>query len=354
MTRFDRYLLRTITATSLIALAFLLAVDYIVQISVDADDLGQGNYTLAILLLQLLLVLPEKLLLYTPAAVLIGTIMGLGQLAAQNEIAVVRAAGISRLRLARAGIAFALIVGVLNIVNGETLAPQLADRSRLLRNQALGQSSDPGREQGIWLKQQNTIIHIGALNADGSGSFRDYVAAFIAAAADAELQKGADPAALQAENPWLTIDGKRVKNVDFAAYAKAMGRQKTPPAFDALDLSSGENQLFGDEHQDTRHFTAYSAANSAVKGAGSAGAVAVKKMNPLSYISEKTVPQHWRIRVGTNDRDTSLAVSAVLAAKLQNNGQTVDYTLPWDVGHGGDYDLDELFAWMKQVSSSAK
>ena len=168
MTRFDRYLLRTILATSLIALAFLLAVDYIVQISVDADDLGQGNYTLAILLLQLLLVLPEKLLLYTPAAVLIGTIMGLGQLAAQNEIAVVRAAGISRLRLARAGIAFALIVGVLNIINGETLAPQLADRSRLLRSQALGEPADTGPAQGIWLKQQNTIIHIGALNADGS------------------------------------------------------------------------------------------------------------------------------------------------------------------------------------------
>ena len=47
-------------------------------------------------------------------------------------------------------------------------------------------------------------------------------------------------------------------------------------------------------------------------------------------------------------------VSAIFAAKLQNNGQTVDYALPWDVGHGGDYDLDELFAWMKQVSSSAK
>ena len=168
MTRFDRYLLRTITATSLIALAFLLAVDYIVQISVDADDLGQGSYTLAVLLLQLLLVLPQKLLLYAPAAILVGTIMGLGQLSAQNEIAVVRAAGISRLRLARAGIAFALIVGVLNIINGETLAPQLADRSRLLRSQALGEPADTGPAQGIWLKQQNTIIHIGALNADGS------------------------------------------------------------------------------------------------------------------------------------------------------------------------------------------
>ena len=187
------------------------------------------------------------------------------------------------------------------------------------------------------------------LNDDGSGSFRDYVAAYIAAAANAELQKGADPAALQAENPWLTIDGKRVKNVDFAAYAKAMGRQKTPPAFDALDLSSGENQLFGDEHQDTRHFTAYSAANSAVKGAGSAGRAAVKTMNPLYYISEKTVPQHWRIRVGTKDRDTSHAIAAILAAKLQNSGKNVDMAMPWGVPHSGDYDLDELFAWMDGV-----
>lgn len=187
------------------------------------------------------------------------------------------------------------------------------------------------------------------LNADGSGSFRDYVAAFVAAAANAELQKGTDPAALQAENPWLTIDGKRVKNVDFAAYAKAMGRQKTPPAFDALDLSSGENQLFGDANQDTRHFTAYSAANSAIKGAGSAGRVAVKKMNPLSYISEKTVPQHWRIRVGTKDRDTSHAIAAILAAKLQNSGKNVDMAMPWGVPHSGDYDLDELFAWMDGV-----
>ena len=188
-----------------------------------------------------------------------------------------------------------------------------------------------------------------ALNADGSGSFRDYVAAFVAAAANAELQKGADPAALQAENPWLTIDGKRVKNVDFAAYAKAMGRQKTPPAFDALDLSSGENQLFGDANQDTRHFTAYSAANSAVKGAGSAGRAAVKTMNPLSYISEKTVPQHWRIRVGTKDRDTSHAIAAILAAKLQNSGKNVDMAMPWGVPHSGDYDLDELFAWMDGI-----
>jgi len=40
-------------------------------------------------------------------------------------------------------------------------------------------------------------------------------------------------------------------------------------------------------------------------------------MNLLNYIGKLTnLPQNWRIRVGTNDRDTSLAVSAVLVAKL--------------------------------------
>ena len=191
------------------------------------------------------------------------------------------------------------------------------------------------------------------LNDDGSGNFRDYVAAYIAASADAELRKGADPVALKQENPWLTIDGNfegnRVKSVDFAAYAKAMGRQKTPPAFDALDLSSGENQLFGDAHQDTRHFTAYSAANSAVKGAGKADEATIKMMNPLNYLDDKTAPAHWRIRVGTKDRDTSHAIAAILAAKLHNSGKNVDMAMPWGVLHSGDYDLDELFAWMDSV-----
>ena len=206
------------------------------------------------------------------------------------------------------------------------------------------------------------------LNDDGSGSFRDYVASYIAAAAEAELNKNQIPGALGVlipdpnpervaafaeENPWLAIDGNfagnYVKKVDFAAYAKAIGRQKVPPAFDALDLSSGENQLFGDAHQDTRHFTAYSATNSAVKGAGKADAATVKMMNPLTYISEKTAPQHWRIRVGTKDRDTSHAIAAILTAKLRNSGKNVDLAMPWGVPHSGDYDLDELFAWMDKI-----
>jgi len=73
------------------------------------------------------------------------------------------------------------------------------------------------------------------LNDDGSGSFRDYVAAYIAAAAEAELQKGADPAALQAENPWLAIDGNFAGNyvkkwISPPTPKPSAGRKSRPPS----------------------------------------------------------------------------------------------------------------------------
>ena len=190
------------------------------------------------------------------------------------------------------------------------------------------------------------------LDAQGNGSFKNHIAGLLAKSAQTQLDAGKD----LSDRTWLTVRKGKVVSVDFDAYAKAAGRQKTPPAFDGVDLSAGENQLFGTNTVDKRHFTAFSMQHNTAANAEIADEETIKIMNPLNYIGKPGVnlPQNWRIRVGTNDRDTSLAVSAVLAAKLQNNGQTVDYALPWDVEHGGDYDLDELFAWMKQVSRSAK
>ncbi|MFM2342002.1 MAG: hypothetical protein RLZZ592_1655, partial [Pseudomonadota bacterium] len=36
------------------------------------------------------------------------------------------------------------------------------------------------------------------------------------------------------------------------------------------------------------------------------------------------------------------------------NGIDVDLALPWDRPHSGDYDLDELFAWIDRVTASAR
>ena len=183
------------------------------------------------------------------------------------------------------------------------------------------------------------------LDAQGNGSFKDYVASLLRQSAQSQLDAGKN----LSDRHWLTIRNGQVSAVDFAAYARAAGRQKTPPAFDALDLSSGENQLFGTADTDKQHFTAFSYRRRADPNATLADPQTVKLMNPMHYIGRNTPPQHWRIRVGTADRDTSLAIAAILAAKLQNSGKRVDFALPWDVPHSGDYDLDELFDWMDNI-----
>lgn len=46
------------------------------------------------------------------------------------------------------------------------------------------------------------------------------------------------------------------------------------------------------------------------------------------------------------DRDTSLAIPVILSTMLRNSHCEVDFVMPWDRGHGGDYDPNKLFAWI--------
>lgn len=34
-----------------------------------------------------------------------------------------------------------------------------------------------------------------------------------------------------------------------------------------------------------------------------------------------------------------------------NNGYNVNFALPWNRPHAGDYNLDDLFAWIQQIIS---
>ena len=71
----------------------------------------------------------------------------------------------------------------------------------------------------------------------------------------------------------------------------------------------------------------------------------------MDYIGTKgsTTTKNWRIRHGAADRDTAIAIPIILTTKLRNAGYTVDFGMPWGQGHGGDYDLDSLFAWINMI-----
>ncbi len=195
------------------------------------------------------------------------------------------------------------------------------------------------------------------LGEDGRGSFLEYVCEQLKASAQAELtthkleRSCADlvvAGSCVEQLDALTIENGQVKALDWEKFRTAITRMKTTPAFDALNLESPENEEFGTEQIKARHFTAFAAERSEVQGELAPENV-VRMLNPITYIKKADTAEHWRIRHGSFDRDTSFAIPVILSLLLKNAGYDVDFALPWGLPHSGDYDLDELFMWIDQL-----
>ena len=195
------------------------------------------------------------------------------------------------------------------------------------------------------------------LDGSGEGSFKEYIRKWLLASAQAEhdthdsenrLARLSVPGSAIGLQDYLTVEGGTVKDLDWNAFIAKIGRMKTTPAFDAVDLDSPECEEFGDEKVYARHFTAFSAAHD-TSGGEMASPEIIRIMNPLSFIGTADTAPHWRIRHGAFDRDTSMAIPVILATVLKNQYFDVDFALPWGLPHSGDYDLKEQFAWIDRI-----
>ncbi len=180
------------------------------------------------------------------------------------------------------------------------------------------------------------------LDAEGNGTFRDFVEGLYIASAQGAIDRGEYVTGLD----WLTVEDGKVTGMDLHKYAVWATRMKAAPAFDSLNNGSFENNEFGD-----KHFTEYSYTHSTAEGAPIADAEVIRLMNPMNFIGVKGVDtaKYWRIRHGAKDRDTSLAIPAILALKLRDAGFEADIAAPWNVPHDGNYDLPELFEWLDGI-----
>ena len=206
------------------------------------------------------------------------------------------------------------------------------------------------------LQLHDSVGRVLKLDKNGNGTFKNYVKEFIVAAANKAQAKGTD----LSKHTYLVRDNKTgtIKDINWEAYNQFVSRSKAPGAFDSRSNDSGENNLFGTSTTDNNHFTITAALHDTTSNpeAYVQNAKVVTMMNPMNYLGSPaaTNAQFYRIRYGTADSNTSVAIPLIVGTRAQNLGYKVDMATPFNVDHSGDYDLDELFNWMDNIVKNGR
>ena len=194
------------------------------------------------------------------------------------------------------------------------------------------------------------------LDKKGNGTFKQYVKSFIINAANKAKSNGTD----LSRYSFLILDKNTglVKDIDWDAYNSFTSRSKVPGAFDSRSNDSGENSLFGTSTSDTNHFTITAALHDTTTNNDVyvENAKIVTMMNPMNYLGSPsaTNAKYYRIRYGTADSNTSVAIPLIVGTRAQNLGYSVDMATPFGVDHAGDYDLQDLFNWMDSIVKNGR
>ena len=206
------------------------------------------------------------------------------------------------------------------------------------------------------LQLHDSMGRVLKLDKNGNGTFKNYVKAFIIDAANKAQAKGTD----LSKHTYLVRDGKTgaIKDINWEAYNQFVNRSKAPGAFDSRSNDSGENNLFGTSATDNNHFTITAALHDTTPNQDVyvENAKIVTMMNPMNYLGSPaaTNARYYRIRYGTADSNTSVAIPLIVGTRAQNLGYNVDMATPFGVDHSGDYDLDELFNWMDNIVKNGR
>ena len=165
MNRIDRYLVRSILSFFFFNDTATTEIYTFTIFVADLGGTGKGDYGLTELAVYTLLNMPAGLHVLMPIIAMLGTLMGLGNLAGQGEITAIRAAGVSNVRIGRSALIAGAMLGLLGWTIGEWIAPASQQSAERYKSNARygveGADSKP-----VWLKNGNDIFNIRRLVAE--------------------------------------------------------------------------------------------------------------------------------------------------------------------------------------------
>lgn len=199
------YLARTVIVASLVALAAILALDFVFQL---VDGVADADTSTVDTLLLTLLAMPSLAYEAFPFATLIGALMGLGGLAARQELTAMRAAGVSVLQIAGAVLAGGLLLALLATAVGEYVVPPAERQAATVRGLSQADGLRTGPDGALWARDGRDFLR----------AERPRSAAHLASVTLYRFEGGRLDERIEAEQAYYVDEGWRLEGVTRVVY----------------------------------------------------------------------------------------------------------------------------------------
>ena len=156
----DRYIARAVTSGCLMASFVMLSIFAFVDFVSQLNSVGTGDYGAFQAAVFVLLRLPQRLYELSPSILLLGGILSLGAMAANSELIVMRASGVSTMRITRSVLQTGFIIAILVALLGEYVVPSATRSAKTYRAQAMENKLIVGGTNDIWARDGNRYVNV--------------------------------------------------------------------------------------------------------------------------------------------------------------------------------------------------
>ena len=162
----DLYIGKILFSHVLVTVVVLLGLFTFVSFLDELGDLDRGQYGVFQIVQHVVLEIPNILYLMFPMAALIGSILGLSVLARDSELIVMRAAGVSVMRIVGSVLKVGGVLAVIALVMGEFVAPYTETKALQIKAESIQNNIRQESDFGVWLRDENTYVNIGEVLPD--------------------------------------------------------------------------------------------------------------------------------------------------------------------------------------------
>jgi lipopolysaccharide export system permease protein len=163
----DRYIANILLTYSIFVLLVWLSIYSFFNFLAELNNIGTFNYSILEAFKYIVLQLPEVAYDQVSPVILLGCVLGMGHLATTGQLIILRASGISILKITWLTLKNAIIFLFLITMIGELVAPTLTTYAKNERSNALGQDSLSSGQDGFWIRDGDNFINV-KNNVDGS------------------------------------------------------------------------------------------------------------------------------------------------------------------------------------------